>query len=108
MNGENVEIDELTPDMTLQFIELVKQQGAIEERQRDHYCWFFFPTKLEFERMQKYCGEPHQQWCPKCKERGKTGRLGVQLRKWEMGYGYHIVCTNWKNGCDFEEDITDD
>lgn len=97
-------LSEASTEQQREFAKMLAEQCAEAERkEKGHNCWFFIPSEAEYEKMKKFAQPPNYDRCPKC---GK-GRIVVEVRRWNLGDSWHLVCRWSGGGCDFEEEISD-
>lgn len=93
-----------SPELQQQFLELLKNQKDSAELQKTHRCWFFVPSPAEYEKMKRFNEGPNYDKCPKC---GK-GRVVVEIYRGNIGDSWHLVCKWGDQKCDFKEYVSDD
>lgn len=96
-------LSECSTKQQREFAKMLAEQCATADLQvKGHKCWFYVPSKTEWDRMKKYSEPPNYDGCPKCKK----GRLRVQIEYWNMGCSWDLICS--EKNCDFREEIGDE
>lgn len=94
-------LENASPELREQFLQMFREQRDAHELQKTHRCWFFPPTPSEYERMRKYAENDR---CPKC----GRGRVVIEIYAGNIGDNWYATCKWGANGCDFQEYIPHD